>query len=87
MIPMFILVSVGLEVLDILPLAFKLSVVLRLKCSPKIKLDMVSRLIFEPIVCYSRYWIFCWTNPCRKTSNINMGSPEIQTHIGDKGDT
>jgi len=31
---LFILVSVGLEVLDILPLAFKLSVVLRLNSLP-----------------------------------------------------
>ena len=31
--------------------------------------------------------IFCQTNPCRKTFIINLGSPEIQTHIGDKEDT
>ena len=41
---------------------------------------MVSRLIFEPIVCYSRYWIFRWTNPYRKTFNINLGGPEINSH-------
>jgi len=50
-----------------------------------IKLDMVSRLIFELIVCYSRYWnIFVGLTPAGK-SQIQIGNVLRWTHIGDEG--
>jgi hypothetical protein len=50
-----------------------------------IKLDMVSRLIFEPIVCYSRYWnIFVGLTPAGK-SQILIGKVLRWTHTGDEG--
>jgi len=50
-----------------------------------IKLDMVYRLIFELIVCYSRYWnIFVGLTPTRK-SQIQIGKVLIWTHTGDEG--
>jgi hypothetical protein len=44
MLPLFAIVNFGLKVLDILPKAFKLSVVLRLKCLNQ-KLDMEFSLV------------------------------------------
>jgi len=45
------------------------------------KLDVVSRLIFEPIVCCSRYWnIFVRLTPAGKLQNSNWERPEMDSH-------
>jgi len=52
--------------------------------SSLIKLDMVSRLIFELTICYSRYGNICvgLTPAGKKGHNLKykLGSPEMNSH-------
>ena len=41
---------------------------------------MESSLVIELKTAWVDIGIFCRTNPCRKTFNINLGSPEINSH-------
>jgi hypothetical protein len=38
-----------------------------------------SSLVIELKMCFSRYWLFCWTNPCRKLSNLIWVSQEMNS--------
>ena len=41
---------------------------------------MESSLVIELKTACVDIGIFCWTNPCRKTFNIDLGSYEINSH-------